>query len=99
MIGTTMRHKARAKKWRIQSLGGTRRSPRRFHNWLIVLKPTVAMVNKPTHLQLTTAPREKPVSISHVHQLSLNGRRLSSLQKLTHTNVVREVKNNSGESS
>ena len=44
-------------------------SPRRTHNWTIVKLPTQAMVNKPTHLTLTVAPRPRPVAASQNHQL------------------------------
>ena len=64
----------------------------------MVENPIVAMVNNPTHLQLTTAPRAKPVRTSHIHQMSVNGLRLSSLQKDTQKKVLRPVKNRSGES-
>ena len=40
---------------------------------LRVPSPTVAMVKRPTHLQLTTAPRERPVIMSHIHQASVKG--------------------------
>ena len=93
-----MRHKALAKKCRNQSRGGTRKSPRRFHRRYTVLKPTVAIVNRPTHLQLATAPSERPESVSHNHQERVKAWCLSSLQKPHQRNVVSAVKKTSGES-
>lgn len=94
-----MRQMARAMKCRMNRRGVTRRSPSRFHSCQRVLTPTVAIVKRPTHLQLTTAPRERPESASHVHQLVVNGSCLSSLQKPTQRNIDRAVKKMSGESS
>src|SRR5688572_20856189 len=93
-----MRHRARAKKWRKKRRGETLRSPRRFQSWTRVLTPTVAIVKRPTHLQLTTAPSESPESVNHVHHDGPNGFCLSSLQKPVHRKVVRAVKKRSGES-
>lgn len=75
-----------------------RRSPRRFHNRHKVLTPTVAIVKSPTHLQLTTAPSERPDNASQVHQLVVNGSCLSSLQKPIQRKTVRAVKKMRGES-
>ena len=65
----------------------------------MVHAPTVAMVKRPTHLQDTTAPRDKPVKTSHVHHCSVNGSFLSSFENPTKKKVVRAVKNTRGESS
>lgn len=43
------------------SIGETFPFPSRSHSCFKVLTPTVAIVNNPTHLQLTTAPRLRPV--------------------------------------
>lgn len=64
----------------------------------MVLNPTVAIVNSPTHLQLTTAPRERPERTSQVHHISVNGSCLSSLQKPIQRKVVSDVKKIKGES-
>ena len=93
-----MRQRARAKKCLIQSLGGTRKSPKSVHSCRIVPRPTVAIVNKPTHLLLTTAPRERPVRVSQPHQRSENGSCLSSLQNPVQRKMVSAVKKTSGES-
>lgn len=93
-----MRQRARARKCLIQSLGETRRSPRSVHSCRIVPRPTVAIVNKPTHLLLTTAPRERPVRVSQPHHGSENGSCLSSLQKPVQRKTVSAVKKTSGES-
>src|ERR1700722_10105192 len=79
-------------------LGDSRKSPRRSHSWCTVERPTVAIVNNPTHLQLTTAPRERPESVSHAHHESVKGSCLSSLQKPIQRKIVRAVKNIKGES-
>src|SRR5438105_1414711 len=65
---------------------------------MIVLTPTVATVNRPTHLQLSTAPREKPDSIRKSHHDSVKGSCLSSLQKPTQKNIVSAVKKTRGAS-
>lgn len=93
-----MRHTARVQKCLIKSFGGTRTSPRSVHSCFRVPRPTVAIVNNPTHLLLTTAPSESPVSVSQTHQRSVNGSCLSSLQKPVHVNTVRAVKKIRGES-
>lgn len=93
-----MRHKARAMKCRNHRRGETRRSPRRFHRRYTVLRPTVATVNRPTHLQLRTAPSERPERISHIHQERVKGWCLSSLQNPHQRNMVSAVKKTSGES-
>lgn len=93
-----IKQRARAMKCLIHTVALTFKSPRSIHSCLMVEKPTVAMVNNPTHLQLTTAPSAKPVRTSHVHQISVNGLRLSSLQKDTQKKMLRPVKNRSGES-
>src|SRR6267154_496102 len=98
MIGTRMRQRARAQMCLIQSLGETRRSPSSVHICRIVPKPTVAIVNKPTHLLLTTAPRDRPVRVSQVHHLSVKGSCLSSLQNPVQKKTVSAVKKTNGES-
>ncbi len=98
-MGTAIKHSALARKCLINSLGDTLKSPSNVHSWNMVLTPTVAMVKSPTHLQLTTAPRDKPESVNHVHHDSVNGSCLSSLQNPVHKNVVRAVKKMRGESS
>ncbi len=45
--------------------------------------PMVAMVKRPTHFELATAPRLRPVSERSDHQRSEKGARFSSLQKAT----------------
>jgi hypothetical protein len=40
---------------------------------LMVLHPIVAMVNRPTHLQLTVNPNPAPVIASHVHHQNWKG--------------------------
>ena len=87
----------------------TFRSPSRIHSCLRVDTPIVAMVNNPTHLQLTTAPKLSPVSARYVHQCRLKGPlsglpaecdltrgRLSSLQNMHQKRVERPVKKRSG---
>lgn len=94
-----MRHRALAIKCRMKSFGGTLRSPSKTQSCLMVENPTVAMVNSPTHLQLTTAPRARPVRVSQVHQASLNGSPLSfSAENPIQKYVERAVKNMRGES-
>src|SRR6266403_3243696 len=98
MIGTRMRQRARAQKCLIQSLGEMRKSPSSVHNCRIVPRPTVVIVNRPTHLLLTTAPRDRPVRVSQAHHLSVNGSCLSSLQNPIQRKTVSAVKKTSGES-
>ncbi len=57
----------------IHSVGLTLASPKSVHSCLIVENPTVAIVNKPTHLQETTAPSARPVSVRYVHHTRENG--------------------------
>jgi len=64
----------------------------------MVKRPTVAMVKRPTHLQETTAPKLKPLNINHIHQLSENGRTLSSFVKPVKLKRDRDVKKSRGES-
>lgn len=47
-------------------------SARSVHNWSTVIPPTHPIVNKPTHLTLTVAPKLKPVETSQNHQLAEN---------------------------
>lgn len=56
------------------------------------------MVNRPTHLQLTTAPNDSPERVSHVHHEFVNGSCLSSLQKPHQKKVANAVKKMRGES-
>jgi len=50
------------------------------------------------HLQLTTAPRDRPVRVSQLHQRFVKGACLSSLQNPVQRKIVSAVKNTSGES-
>lgn len=93
-----MRHNALAKKCLAHVRGMTRKSPRSNQSCSTVHTPTVATVNKPTHLQDRTAPSERPVKTSHVHQRSVKGSCLSSFENPTNRNIVSAVKNTNGES-
>lgn len=64
----------------------------------MVLAPTVAMVKSPTHLQLETAPSERPVRHSHDHHDAVKGSYLSSLQNPHQRKTVSAVKKIKGES-
>ena len=97
-MGTTIKHIALAMKCFMNILGVTLRSPKSTHSCQSVENPTVAIVNNPTHLQLTTAPMLKPLRNSHNHQPSVKGLNRFSLQKPTQKNVVKAVKNKRGES-
>lgn len=68
-----MRHTARAIKCRKNSCIGIRTLAQMSKRPLIVLHPMVAMVNRPTHLQLTVNPNPAPVKASHVHHQNWKG--------------------------
>lgn len=93
-----MRHRALARKCFIHTLAGTFKSPSRSQSCFIVARPMVAMVKRPTHLQLATAPRDKPVKESHSHQSSVKGSWWFSLEKQTQQKTVSAVKKIKGES-
>lgn len=52
---------------------GTCVSPQISHKFLIVDTPTVAIVNRPTHLQLTVKPRPRPVRASQKYHQNWKG--------------------------
>ena len=94
----TMSPIARATTWRNSTGTGIRRSPSRSHSCLTVANPIVAIVNNPTHLHDTTAPRLIPHSVNHAHHRAVNARAASSFEKPTQRNAVNAVKKISGES-
>lgn len=46
---------------------GIRVFPQISHNPLMVEVPMVAIVNNPTHLQLTVKPNPRPVKVNHTY--------------------------------
>jgi hypothetical protein len=58
---------------RRQLTGVTRLSQSIDHSSHSTCNPTVAIVNRPTHFMLATAPRDIPVPICHIHHHKLNG--------------------------
>lgn len=76
-------------------------SPRSTHNWRTVKLPTQAIVNRPTHLTLTVAPRPKPVIASQNHhpgENALDGPRSCTFVKHVNANPVKAVMIMRGES-
>lgn len=52
---------------------GTCVSPHISHKFLIVDTPIVAIVKRPTHLQLTVRPRPRPVNVSQKYHQNRKG--------------------------
>lgn len=71
--GNTIRHAARAAKWRPNSWTGIRTLAHISSSPLIVLQPMVAIVNKPTHLQLAVNPNPRPVKANQLHHQNWKG--------------------------
>lgn len=57
----------------IQLTTGTRVSPQISHRFLIVDTPTVAIMKRPTHLQLTVNPNPKPVNANQKYHQNWKG--------------------------
>lgn len=57
----------------IQLTTGTRVSPQISQRFLMVDTPTVAIMKRPTHLQLTVNPNPKPVNASQKYHQNWNG--------------------------